>query len=92
MGSGARAQSLAYACGGASTPGVRLAVERLPLTQREREIALLVAAGMSNRSLAAQLNLSVRTVEGHIYRAMTKTGCSTRDELATLLSPRSAGV
>ena len=92
LGSGARAQSLADACGGASTPGVRLAVERLPLTQREREIALLVAEGMSNRSLAAQLNLSVRTVEGHIYRAMTKTGCSTRDELATLLSPRSAGV
>ena len=71
---------------------MRLSVERLPLTQREREIAFLVAAGMSNRSLAKHLNLSVRTVEGHIYRAMTKTGGSTRDELATLLSPHSAGV
>jgi DNA-binding CsgD family transcriptional regulator len=92
IGCGTRAQSLAHACGGALTPGVRQSIERLPLTRREREIALLVAAGMSNRSLAAHLNLSVRTVEGHIYRAMTKTGCSTRDELSTLLSPRSASV
>jgi hypothetical protein len=32
--------------------------------------------------VAARLSLSVRTVEGHIYRAMMKTGVSSRDELA----------
>jgi DNA-binding CsgD family transcriptional regulator len=88
----ARTQSLAYTCGGALTPGVQLAVERLPLTHREREIAMLIGSGMSNRSVARRLDLSVRTVEGHIYRAMAKTGASTREQLATLLGPKSAGV
>ena len=57
----------------------------LPLTDREREIALLVVQGLSNRDVAERLTLSVRTVEGHIYKAMTKTGTATREELAALL-------
>jgi DNA-binding CsgD family transcriptional regulator len=71
---------------------LRKASERLPLSDREREIAMLIGLGLSNGAIADRLTLSVRTVEGHIYRAMSKTGASDRDELAAMLpgtkSPR----
>ncbi|OBG88502.1 helix-turn-helix transcriptional regulator [Mycobacterium sp. E802] len=88
MASAARARALAEACGGAATPAVLAAGERLPLTDREREIAMLLGTGMSSRAIAERLRLSVRTVEGHIYRAMAKTGASTRAELVALLPRR----
>ncbi|HKP42908.1 helix-turn-helix transcriptional regulator, partial [Mycobacterium sp.] len=59
-----------------------------PLTDRELEIVMLIADGESNRAIAERLTLSVRTVESHIYRAMAKTGTSTREELAALLRHR----
>ncbi len=80
-----RADTLAERCGGASTPAQRQASERLPLTDREREIVMLLGQGLSSRSVAERLTLSVRTVEGHVYRAMAKTGTTSRDELAALL-------
>lgn len=83
-----RATALAEACGGAATPALLAAAERLPLTGREREIAMLIGAGMSSRAIADRLHLSIRTVEGHIYRAMAKTGVSTRAELIALLPRR----
>jgi DNA-binding CsgD family transcriptional regulator len=86
LGCSTRADALAQQCGGASTPALRQASERLPLTDREREIAMLVADGLSSRAVAERLSLSVRTVETHIYRAMAKTGTGSRDELATLLT------
>jgi len=81
---GARAQALAAECG-ADTPALREAIEPLPLTDREREIVALLAQGLSNRDVAERLTLSVRTIEGHIYRAMIKTGTANRAELAALL-------
>jgi DNA-binding CsgD family transcriptional regulator len=49
---------------------------------------MLIEEGLSNRALAARLSLSVRTVEGHIYRAMIKTGAGSREELAAMLPRR----
>lgn len=83
--SGATALRLAQLCGGATTPAVRAAAHPLPLTPREREIAELVAADQTNREIAEQLILSVRTVEGHVYRACFKLGVADRDELAKLI-------
>ena len=80
-----RAEALSAQCGGAETPALREAREPLPLTDREREIVMLVGGGMSNRDIAARLSVSVRTVEGHVYKAMTKTGTESREELAALL-------
>ena len=46
----------------------------VPLTDREQEIARLVAAGQMSKEIAAQLNLSVRTVEKHRANIMEKVG------------------
>jgi DNA-binding NarL/FixJ family response regulator len=52
------------------------------LTRREREIAALVATGLTNREIAGKLYLSVRTVETHVDHALTKLGFRTRTHLA----------
>lgn len=84
LGCSTRAAALAQRCG-ISTPALRQASQRLPLTDREREIVMLLGAGLSSPAIAKRLTLSARTVEGHIYRAMAKTGTASRDELAALL-------
>jgi DNA-binding CsgD family transcriptional regulator len=84
LGCSTRADDLAQQCG-ASTPALRQATESLPLSDREAEIVMLIGAGLSNRAVAERLTLSIRTVESHIYRAMMKTGTTSRDELAALL-------
>jgi DNA-binding CsgD family transcriptional regulator len=85
LGCATRADKLAEECGGAWTPALRQASEPVPLTDREREIVMLIGEGLSNRAVAERLTLSVRTVESHIYRAMSKTGTTSRDELAALI-------
>lgn len=54
------------------------------LTEREREIAELVAAGMTNRQLAEHLHVTVDTVKKHLTSVLRKTGCSSRTRLAVL--------
>ncbi|MGH3950485.1 MAG: LuxR C-terminal-related transcriptional regulator, partial [Pseudonocardiaceae bacterium] len=83
--SAARAAALAERCEGASTPALRLAAKPLPLSEREREVATLVAAGLSNREIAERLVVSIRTVEGHVYHVFTKLGVTDRAGLADLL-------
>ena len=51
------------------------------LTGRERDIVERAAAGASNKDIAQQLHLSVRTVEGHLYQSYTKLQISGRDLL-----------
>lgn len=83
-----RAHELAVRCGGADTPALRAAGEPVRFTGREREVVLLVGQGLSSRAIADRLMLSVRTVEGHIYRAMARTGAADRDELGRMLPRR----
>jgi DNA-binding CsgD family transcriptional regulator len=54
------------------------------LTAQERQVARLVADGMSNRDVAAQLFLSPRTIDFHLRNVFAKTGVSSRGELAHL--------
>lgn len=70
---------------GARTPALAAAIQPLPLTAREREIVALAAGGLSNRDIAERLTVSVRTVEGHLYRAGLKLGVSERAALAHVL-------
>lgn len=83
----ARAHSLAEECG-ADTPALRTMDTRAELTPRQREIASLVASGLSNRDIADQLHMSVRSVEGHIFRASQRNGVTSREALAALLDGR----
>jgi len=51
-------------------------------TEGEARVARLVADGLSNKEIAAELNLSVRTIEGHISNILSKKGWSNRVEIA----------
>jgi DNA-binding NarL/FixJ family response regulator len=65
----------------ASAPG-GAAQDRGTLTERERAIARLVAAGASNPEIAQQLFLSRKTVERHVSNVLRKAGVRNRAELA----------
>ena len=79
------AEQLARDCGGLSTPATRSAAAPVPLTGRQREIAELVAASLTNKEIADKLVMSVRTVEGHLLRACQRLGVTTRHELAEIM-------
>jgi DNA-binding CsgD family transcriptional regulator len=79
------AYRLAGQCG-LRTPAFEAAARPLPFSGRERQIAMLVVAGLSNRQIADRLFISVRTVEGHLYRIFAKLGITNRDQLAHLIS------
>ncbi|MFI7530360.1 LuxR C-terminal-related transcriptional regulator [Nocardia salmonicida] len=81
----ASAERLAAATG-AATPALRALQCSSPLTPRQREVIALVAAGLTNRQIAEQLVTSVRTVEGHLFRASQRTGINSRDGLAALMN------
>ncbi len=54
----------------------------VPLSAREREIALLAGAGRSSKQIAEALYLSVRTVDNHLQKVYVKLGVGGRGELA----------
>lgn len=56
------------------------------LSAREREVASMVAQGMSNQEIAQALVLSVRTVDNHVLHTYRKVGVDNREELAIALS------
>jgi DNA-binding NarL/FixJ family response regulator len=60
-------------------PGDRLA----GLTRRERQIADLVAAGLSNKEIAGRLCLTVGTVKHYVHQILDKTGLPGRVAIAT---------
>jgi DNA-binding CsgD family transcriptional regulator len=76
---------LLTACEGAVTPALGSIDEGVRLTFAERRTAALAAEGRSNRSIAAELRLSVRTVEHRLQRVYAKTGATGRSALAGVL-------
>jgi DNA-binding CsgD family transcriptional regulator/tetratricopeptide (TPR) repeat protein len=62
--------------------GHRPAEPWAPLTAREFEVARLVAAGQTNREIAAALFLSPKTVAAHVEHILTKLGAGRRAEIA----------
>ena len=62
----------------AAAPAVRL-------TRREQDIVELAVQGLTDREIAQRLMVSVRTVEGHLYRTYVKLGVRSRDELESAL-------
>jgi non-specific serine/threonine protein kinase len=88
------AEAIRYALGESPrpTPGpaVRPGEDRPRLTRRERDVAVLVAQGMSNSQIAAALVISARTVETHVQHIMDKLGCGTRAQIAAWATRPSA--
>lgn len=61
-----------------------------PLTNRELQVAELVACGMSNREIAVKLFISRRTVDGHVERILAKLGVPSRVQIAAWLAAQNA--
>jgi two-component system response regulator DevR len=61
---------------------------KIPLSRREREVAELVAQGLSNREISVQLSLSQHTVKNYLFQIYGKLGMSSRVDL--VLHVRSA--
>jgi non-specific serine/threonine protein kinase len=87
--------AVAYALGEKTAPPVAAtataaAAAVAVLTKREREIAALVARGMTNKDIATQLVISQRTAESHIEHIMIKCGFTSRTQIAAWLAEQHA--
>lgn len=86
---------VAVCAGQVSAPeGQRRAVRPRALTSREKQILMLVVAGMTNSQIASELFLAESTVKSHLSSAFSKLGVSSRSEaVAVILDPeRSSGL
>ena len=61
------------------------------LTQREYEIAELVASGLSNKAIAAELSISHTTAARHVANIMAKLGFNSRSQIAAWVADRAQG-
>ena len=56
------------------------------LTKRQREVMLLAAAGLSNKAIALEFNISEGTIKLHLHEVYQKLGIRGRTELAALVN------
>jgi DNA-binding CsgD family transcriptional regulator len=80
-----RARMLAARCEGASTLALQSVTARAVLAPAERDAAVLAAAGASNKEIAGQLGVAVRSVENRLLHVYEKLGVSGRGEPASAL-------
>ena len=80
-----KAARLLARCEGAVTPPVQIITARVRLTPGELDTAVQAAAGRSNKQIASEMQLSVRTVESHLQHVYDKLGISGRRELGDAL-------
>jgi DNA-binding CsgD family transcriptional regulator len=69
-----KAARLLARCEGAATPPVQIITARVRLTPGELDAAVQAAAGRSNKQIASDMQLSVRTVESHLQRVRQARG------------------
>ncbi len=71
--------------GSRSEPEEEVFIRDEELTAAEWRVAEAVARGHSNKEIAAELNLSIRTVENHVSRILSKKNFTNRVEIARLI-------
>jgi DNA-binding NarL/FixJ family response regulator len=71
-------------------PSAPIVTAEFDLTDAEERVANLVAESLSNKEIAARLDLSVRTIEMHISHILSKKGWSNRVEIARYMIERSS--
>jgi len=81
-----RAAELAERCETPATPMLTSPGGPVPLTNREREVAILAASGLTSRAIADRLFLSARTVDNHLARIYSKLGITSRAELTAAIA------
>lgn len=80
------AQLIAAVTDGSAPEGRRRAEARVAtLTERERDVALAVARGLSNAEVAGELYMSVPTVKTHVSRILTKLDAGNRVQVAIVV-------
>jgi DNA-binding NarL/FixJ family response regulator len=70
---------------------VRRGLAADPLTTRQREVAVLIARGLTNRQIADALVISERTVDTHVQNILNKLELATRTQVAAWLIERVLG-
>ncbi|PQP18356.1 protein kinase domain-containing protein [Rhodococcus opacus] len=74
--------AVAYALGEQISPSPTSAGPSPAPTKREREVAALIAEGLTNKEIAARLVISPRTAQGHVEHLLTKLGFNSRAQIA----------
>ncbi|MGF6880846.1 putative ATPase/DNA-binding NarL/FixJ family response regulator [Nocardia sp. GAS34] len=73
--------AVAYALGEQTTDAARPSSPSVELTKRERQVAALIAQGLTNKQIAAKLVIAQRTAEGHAEHILTKLGFTSRAQI-----------
>jgi DNA-binding NarL/FixJ family response regulator len=60
----------------------------IPLSPREREVATLIARGLTNRQIAERLVISLRTADAHVAHILAKLGFAARAQIAVWATGR----
>jgi non-specific serine/threonine protein kinase len=84
-----RAAVVALALGEEAAAGTSAPSPSGPLTRRQREVADLVAQGLTDREIAARLVVSPRTAESHVEQILTRLGFRSRAQIAAWVAARS---
>ncbi|GAA4484430.1 hypothetical protein GCM10023094_37600 [Rhodococcus olei] len=82
-------EAIAFALGEQPRPAGRGTGRSAMLTKRERQVADLLAEGLTNKAIAARLAISQRTVGGHVEHALAKLGFTSRAQIAAWVVERS---
>jgi DNA-binding NarL/FixJ family response regulator len=74
------------------SPALGPAVERPPLTPREKQVLALVVMGYTNQEIADQLVVAESTVKSHLFSAFRRLGVRTRSEAVALITDPARGL
>ncbi|MBF5001076.1 protein kinase [Nocardia sp. BSTN01] len=80
--------AVAYALGKQPSETPPTAAGQVQLTKRERQVAELVARGLTNKQIAANLVIAQRTAQGHVEHILTKLGFTSRAQIAAWMVDR----